>query len=704
MSSPARLFLSALVAAATVFGCSAPALAQRPAAARTAKAPERTSLVERVGTTGILQVEAESFRALSPRQKLLAYYLSQAAIAVDPIIYDQLSRYGLRQKRLLESIVSHPKGVPPASLRKIVDYTKLFWANTGNHNNYTAQKFLPDFTPAELEQAALQAIKNGGLRMTPEELRTELSELRQSFFDPAFEPMSTAKSPQGGLDIIQASSNNLYGPNVTLADLKNFQEHYPLNSRVVKRPDGTLAEEVYRAGTPDASVPPGLYAEYLKKAIGYLEQARPYAEPGQAEVIDKLIRYYQTGEPRDWIAVGEAWVQNRVTVDFSNGFVEVYHDARGAKGAIQGFVSVTDQTLNQLMTKIADNAQYFENRAPWKDEYKKQGVKPPVAMAVETVVETGDFNVNTVGDNLPNEDEIHEKYGTKNFFFSGSTRAFDRATGTTALQEFAASPEEVRIVKAYGDEAENLMTALHEVIGHGSGKLSPKLTREPQFYLKEYYSTLEEARADLMALWNISDPRLRELGLVSHPDVAKAMYYNAARVMLTQLRSTTKGDQIEEDHQRDRQLIANYIMDKTGAIRLVERNGKHYVEVTDFDKMRQGVGLLLAELMRIKAEGDYDAIKSLIDRYAVHFDPKLRDEVVERYRKLGLPTYWAGINPDLILATTRGGGVEVKTVLISYPRDFMRQRLSYSAMYDPALLPASATAQAPTPSRRGRRR
>jgi dipeptidyl-peptidase III len=701
---PARFLLSVLIAA-TVLSYSA--RAQRPTA-RAAEKPERTSLVERVGTTGILQVEAESFRALSPRQKLLAYYLSQAAIAVDPIIYDQLSRYGLRQKHLLEAIVSHPQGVPPATLRKIVDYTKLFWANSGNHNNYTAQKFLPDFTPAELEEAALQAIKNGGLRMTPEELHTELSDLRQSFFDPAFEPMSTAKSPQGGLDILQASSNNLYGPNVTLADLKNFQEHYPLNSRVVKRADGTLAEEVYRAGTPDGSVPPGLYAEYLKKAIGYLEQARPYAEPGQADVIDKLIRYYQTGEPRDWISVGEAWVQNRVTVDFSNGFVEVYHDARGAKGAIQGFVSVTDQTLNQLMTKIADNAQYFEDRAPWKDEYKKQGVRPPVAMAVETVVETGDFNVNTVGDNLPNEDEIHEKYGTKNFFFSGSTRAFDRATGTTALEEFASSPEEVRLVKAYGDEAENLMTALHEVIGHGSGKLSPKLTREPQFYLKEYYSTLEEARADLMALWNISDPRLRELGLVSNPDVAKAMYYNAARVMLTQLRSTTKGDQIEEDHQRDRQLIANYIMDKTGAIRIVERNGKHYVEVTDFDKMRQGVGMLLAELMRIKAEGDYDAIKSLIDRYGVHFDPKLRDEVVARYQKLNLPTYWAGINPDLNLSTTTDAHAQADTatitVTISYPRDFMRQRLAYSAMYDPTLLPAGAATQARTPPRRRVRR
>ncbi|HST51942.1 MAG TPA: hypothetical protein VLJ61_08020 [Pyrinomonadaceae bacterium] len=694
MKSHARALLSAVLSIVL----SDAALAQKPARVAASRDDARTSLVERVGTTGILQVEAESFRALSPRRKILAYYLSQAAIAVDPIIYDQLSRFGLRQKRILEAIVSHPRGVPPATMKKIVDYTKLFWANTGNHNNYTAQKFLPDFTPEELEQAALQSVSSGGLRMTPDELRKELSELRQSFFDPAFEPMSTAKNPQGGLDIIQASSNNFYGPNVTLADLKNFQERYPLNSRVVKTADGALVEQVYRAGTPDGSVPPGLYAEYLKKAIGYLEQARNYAEPGQAEVIDKLIRFYETGEYTDWIAVGEAWVQNRVTVDFSNGFVEVYHDARGAKGAIQGFVTVTDEKLNQLMTKIADNAQYFENRAPWKDEYKKQGVKPPVAMAVETVVETGDFNVNTVGDNLPNEDEIHEKYGTKNFFFTGSTRAFNRATGTTALEEFAASPEEVRIVKTYGDEAENLLTALHEVIGHGSGKLSPKLAREPQFYLKEYYSTLEEARADLMALWNVSDPKLRELGLVSNPEVAKAMYYNAARVMLTQLRSTTQGEQIEEDHQRDRQLIANYIMDKTGAIQIVERAGKHYVVVTDFDKMREGVGMLLAELMRIKAEGDYDAIKALIDKYGVHFDPKLRDEVVARYKKLDLPTYWTGINPELT-PTTRGG--KVTGVSISYPRDLVRQRLSYAAMYDPALLAPRRTTKLPLAMPRG---
>lgn len=656
-----------------------------------AQAPPRrgpSSLVERVGSTGILQLEAESFRKLTPRQQALAYYLSQASIAIDPVIYDQMSRFGLRQKRILEAIVAHPRGVRPAALKKITDFTKLFWANAGNHNSYTSQKFLPAFTSQELEAAGLQAIRNGGLLMTPEEFRRELGELRQSLFDPDFEPMSTAKSPRGGLDILQASAVNLYN-NVSVEDLKNFQERYPLNSRVVKMPDGRLIEQVYRAGTSDGSVPPGLYAEYLTKAIGFLEQAKPYAEPGQAAVIDALVRYYRTGDPKDWVRVGELWVQNKVTVDFSNGFVEVYRDPRGAKGAMQGFVSVTDDAVNHVMVKLADNAQYFEDRAPWAAQYKKQGVKPPLAVAVEMLAENGDFTITTVGVNLPNEAEIHQKYGTKSFLITGSSRAFARATGTTALEEFASSPEELRIMRAHGEEADNLMTALHEVIGHGSGKLSPKLTREPAFYLKEYYSTLEEARADLMALWNISDPKLRELGLVSHPDVSKAMFHTAARVMLTQLRSTTEGDQIEEDHQRNRQLIAGYIMDKTGAIEVItKRNGKRYVNIKDFDRMREGVGQLLAELMRIKAEGDYEAGKALVEKYGIRFDPKVRDEVVERYKKLNLPTYWAGINPELTPAFDRAG--RITSVRISYPRDFTRQRLSWSAMYEPGLLPKAA--------------
>ena len=644
---------------------------------------QNRALVDQVGTTGFIQLEAESFRSLSPRQQILAYWLSQASIAIDPIIYDQNSRFGLRQKRLLEAVVSQTSAAHP----KMVEFAKLFWANRGNHNDQTAQKFLPEFSFDEFKAAASGALQKGGLASNPygtpairseADLDRELNELRPSLFDPNFEPTITAKSPRGSLDILQASANNFYS-GVTLADLKVFHDAHPLNSRLVKAKDGKLVEEVYRAGTSDGKIPPGRYATFLNKAIGYLQEARGYAEPGQEQVIDALIRYYQSGDPGDWIHFGVAWVQNNPPVDFANGFIEVYRDPRAAKGTSQSFVSITDQKMNQLMQKLAANAQYFEDHAPWLPQYKKQGVKPPLAKAVETVIETGDFHANTVGDNLPNENEIREKYGTKSFLFTGSSRAIRQASGNAALEEFAASPEEITIGKKYGEEASDLMTALHEIIGHGSGKLNPKFQTGTESILKEYYSTMEEARADLMALWNITDPKLQELGLVSSPDVAKAMYYAAVRVGLTQLQRIPKGDTIEEDHQRNRQLIVNYIMEKTGAIQKVERNGKTYLLLKDFGKMHQGVGMLEAELMRIKAEGDYPALKALIDKYGVHFDPALRDQVVRRYQKLNVPAYWCGINADF--SDVRRANGKVTAVNISYPRDYVKQQLGYAAMY-----------------------
>jgi dipeptidyl-peptidase-3 len=645
-----------------------------------------SDLVDRVGTTGFVQLQAESFHGLSPRQQALAYYLSEASIAIDPIIYDQNSIWGLRQKRVLEEILLKAKLAPPLR-RKFADFTKLFWANRGNHNEMTAQKFLPEFTFEELQSAAHSAMANGGFQGNPygnqrldgqAALDRELDTLRPSLFDAGFEPTITAKSPQGVKDILQSSANNFYR-GVSLADVHNFHETHPLNSRLVKSASGQLVEEVYRAGTPDGKVPPGLYAEFLKKADAYLEQARAYAEPGQDAVIADLIRYYQTGDPNDWLRFGGAWVQNNPRVDFANGFIEVYRDARAAKGTSQSFVTITDARLNGLMIKLADNAQYFEDHAPWLDKYKKQGVKPPVAKAVETIVETGDFHVSTVGDNLPNENEIHEKYGTKSFLFTGSSRTLRNATGEGPLDEFAASAEEIAICKKYGDEASDLMTGLHEVIGHGSGKLDPNLKGSSESHLKEYYSTLEEARADLMALWNAFDPKLRALGLVSSPEVGKAMYYSAVRVALTQLNRIPQGDTIEEDHQRNRQLIVNYIMAKTGAIQKVERNGKTYLLLKDFDQMHKGVGMLLAELMRIKAEGDYAAIKALVDRYGVHFDPALRDQVVARYRKLDIPRYWCGINSMLAVKYDSSG--KLVRVMLSYPRDYETVQLSYARMY-----------------------
>jgi dipeptidyl-peptidase-3 len=626
-------------------------------------------LVDRVDTTAFIQIEAPSFSSLNARQQALAYWLSQASIAIDPIIYDQISRFGLPQKKVLEAVVTNKDKVDPAIYAKVLAFTKLFWGNKGNHNEQTSQKILPRFTPAELDKALQQAGRG--------DLLAEAGGLRQSLFDPNFEPLITAKSPSGGKDIIQSSANNFYS-GVTLGELKDFPEHFRLNSRVVKE-NGQLTELVYRAGTPDGRVPPGLYAPYLKRANEALGKARAYAEPKQAKVIADLIRYYQTGEYKDWLQFDADWVQDNEPVDFANGFIEVYRDARGAKGTSQSFVSITDHNLSGAIAKIAANAQYFEDRAPWDARYKKQGVKPPVANAVETTVETGDFHVTTIGDNLPNEDEIHAKYGSKSYLFTGSSHTLSDAVGPTMIEEFAWSANEIELEKKYGNEAQDLMTALHEVIGHGSGQLSPKLTHEAAYYLKEYFSTLEEARADLMALWNVFDPKLKELGLVSNDDVGRVMYNQAARQMLLQLRRIPKGDTIEEDHARDRQLIGRYIMDKTGGIAAEIRGPKTYIYVKDYKKMREGVGMLLAELMRIKAEGDYDAIKALVDKYGVHFDPAVRDQVVARYKALNLPTYWTGINSDLIAQFDKRGNVT--KVEIDYPRDYVKQQLSYSAMY-----------------------
>jgi dipeptidyl-peptidase III len=680
-------FCSALITAAAAQS-NGPAQSQSKPPAR----PVDRTLVDRVSGTGFIQLRAQSFNSLDPKQKELAYWLTQASIAIDPIIYDQLSRFGVRQKRLLEEIVSRPKGIDPGTRKNITDFTKLFWSSRGNHNDMTSQKFLPEFTFEQLQKAAAQTFKNGGFGTAYADLPSltsadavakEVADLRASLFDPNFEPMITAKSPQGGKDILQASSNTYYEGGVTLADIKELKPKYPLNSRLVKQADGKLEEEVYRAGTPDGSIPPGLYAVYLKRANEALANAQKLADPRQAQVIGDLIRYYQTGDPNDWLKFGQDWVGEDSTLDFANGFIEVYRDAAGQKGSSQSFVTVTDKPLTAKMEKLGANAEYFEQHAPWAPQYKKTQFRPPTVKAVETLIETGDFHVNTIGDNLPNENEIREKYGSKNFLFTAASRAFADADSHRTIREFGANPEIVARSIKYGQEAEELHTALHEVIGHGSGKLSDRLKNGSEAELKEYFSTLEEARADLMALWNAFDPKLKELGLISDQDqVAKAMYDSQALVVITQLRRIPHGDTIEEDHQRNRALIANYLIDK-GAIRQFDRDGKTYVEVTDYQKMHAGVGELLAELMRIKAEGDYNAIKTLVDKYGVHFDPKLRDQIVVRYKKLDIPTYWAGINPLLTAKLGKSGSVD--DVTISYPENAIHQYLQYGSMYDKGL-------------------
>ncbi len=665
-----------------------------PAAAQQPVPPAaRAALLARVGDTGFVTVQANSFTTLSPKQQQLAYWLGQAAIAIDPIIYDQLSAYGLREKRLLEQIVTHDGALDARTREAITQYAELFWANRGNHNLKTAQKFVPAFSIEELRAAALNAQRAGAFRsacadlppiVSPAALEKELQGLRAALFDVNFEPMTTAKQGGAGTDIIQASSNTFYS-GVSLAQLSGFHDRYALNSRVVRNAQGQIIEQVYRAGTADGKVPSGLYAVFLRRAIGYLKKAQAVAEPAQAHVIADLIGYYETGEAEAWLQFDADWVRNISPVDFSNGFVEIYRDARGAKGSAAAFVSITDERMTSAANKLAASAAYFEERAPWDPKYRRTAFTLPSIMTVETTIETGDFEVTTVGDNLPDENQIREKYGTKNFLLFSSSRALTPFyLGHEMLEAFEGSPETVARDEHYGPQAREMMVSLHEVIGHGSGKLSERFAGGSKAALKEYYSTLEEARADLMALWNVWDPKLKELGLVvDQEQVAKAMYDSAVEVSLSQLRYVTQGDSLEEDHMRDRQLIVRYIMDTTGAIEQYRQDGKTYLRVTDYAKMRQGVGALLAELMRIKAEGDYEAIKALVDKYGTHFDPALRDEVVTRFAALNFPTYYAGVYSRLTARFDKGG--RVSTVTLDYPADPVSQYLAFGAMYDQGL-------------------
>lgn len=326
----------------------------------TAQSTSSSRMVDRVGDTAFLELQSDSFKQLDAPHQALAYWLTQASIAIDPIIYDQLSRFGLREKRLLEEVVARPAGIAPGTFRKIRDYALLFWANRGNHNENTGQKFVPDFTFDDLQNAALKAQANGAFKSaygdlpalsSPDAVRREIADLRAAIFDLSFEPLPTAKTPPPGQDIIDASSNTFYR-DVSLQDLKDFHDQYPLNSRVVKDATGRLREEVYRAGTLDGRIPAGLYSVYLKKANEFLEKAKAVADAAQAKVIADLIRYYQTGDPKDWLQFGTDWVQNDAQVDFANGFIEVYRDARGAKGSSQSFVTVTDKPVTEAMVKL----------------------------------------------------------------------------------------------------------------------------------------------------------------------------------------------------------------------------------------------------------------------------------------------------------------------------------------------------------------
>ena len=634
-------------------------------------AEHKSPLVERLGDRAFLQVAAPSFDALTPAQKLVAYHLTQAAIQLDPIFYDQMSEYGLEAKRLLGALVEDPQRLPEGSRQAIVDYAKNFFANLGNHNETTNQKFVPGISFEDFSAAAQAARAKGARLGSAAQLDQVLAHLKQPLFDASYQVSITTKSPPAGEDILTASSNNYY-QGVKLAELEEFAEKNPLNSRLVKK-DGKLVEEVYRAGTPDGKVKPGRYAKELSAVNRELEAAAAAADPAQAKVLRALIHFYQTGDLKDWHDFNVLWIGNDAVVDFASGFIEVYRDARGAKGSAQMVVSVTDQKLQPLMQKLAANAVYFEKKAPWLDKYKKLDVQPPVGKAIETIVATGDFHVTTIGDNLPNEQDVREKFGTKSLLLTSSINALNETRGSGVAVEFWPDPSEREMYEKYGSIADNLHTAMHEIIGHGSGKVA--VPDDPHTYLREYYSTLEEARADLVAYWNIYDPKLTELGVADIQEVGHELYRQLARVGLTTLNHYPTGSTAEEDHDRNRLLIVNYLIE-AGALAPMQKNGHWYIEVKDYDLAHAAVGKLLAEIMRIKAEGDYAGIKALVDKYGIHFDPAVRDDVVARYKKLDIPTYYAGVYAHLEPVKDKSG--KVTDVKIAYPRDFLAQQLAFA--------------------------
>ncbi len=638
---------------------------------------ERKYLVEEVGSLAVVQLYADGFDQLTPRQRVLAYYLAQAGIAGDPIYYDQVSPYGLELKQLLEGIWTHPNGIAPESLQKIRHYTKLIWIYHGNYDLDNQSKFLPEFTSAELRKAAQQALKNGanfGVKSRTG-LDAKLKRLEQPVFDPNYRPLLTVKSPPPGQDVLTASSTNFY-ENVTAEDLQGFTENFPLNSTVVKR-GGKVREEIWRAGSQDDGIPPGRYAAIIRRIIANLEKAAEVSEPQQADALRKLIRFYETGSKADWYAYNIAWVKAAVKVDAINGFIEQYLDPRSKKGTFESNVSIVDEAQTKLMRDFADNAQYFELREPWPDEFKKRDIQPPVANVITVVSEAGASGpISPSGVNLPNEQDIRQQHGSKSVLLFNVSSAYAAVVGQKASGEFSSSEEERRRAELYGQESRKLLVAMHEVLGHGSGKVSEKLAGDPRGYLKEYYSTLEEARSDLVALWNFSDPKLAELGIENQEELMKASYDAYARAGLTILYRYPQGEQIHEDHDRGTQMIVHYLIDRFACIESVTKDGKIYLRVNDYDKMHHGAGELLAELMRIKAEGDYDGIKKLIDTYGVKLNSEWRDQVQQRAAAIELPRKGVFVSP--LIEPVRDHSGKIVDATVRHTGDLAEVMLTYS--------------------------
>lgn len=628
---------------------------------------ERQYLLEQIDDAAVVQLYADGFSALPLNEKILIWHLSQAALAGRDIYWDQRYRHNLAMRGYLEAIVragrKDPGAFDPDTLAEIRRYTKLFWINSGAYNNLTARKFVLKCS-FDAFTAALEAAGSDRASIT--------AELRAAFFDASSEPLVTNKSPGEGKDILELSANNLYS-GVTMADLEGFEEQYGLNSRLVKTSDG-LIEEVARVG--------GLYGDRISQIVEHLTAALPYATPTMHTALEALITFYRTGEDADRVAYDIAWVADKESpVDTINGFIENYMDARGVKGAWEALVFYVNPGKTESIHRLAQTAQWFEDRMPWPEQWRRKNVVGVTARAIDVVMETGDSGpVTPVGINLPNDQLIREQHGSKSVSLANVNEAYDKSLPPSYRQEFCWSPEEIARAEKWGSLASEVTTAIHEVLGHGSGVVEAHLGGRPELALKEQYAGLEETRADLVALYFVGEPKIAEIGMVPaehQAEIVQAEYEAYARNALVQLRRIREGTTIEEDHMRNRQMIVHWLMANTTAIDVRQRDGKTYYVMVDPAAFHEGVGRLLGEVQRVKSTGDYTAAKAMFEAHGIHFDAALRDEVVARVEKLNLPSYTGFVQPDLSLVHDASGAIV--DVAISYPLSLEDQMLRWSS-------------------------
>lgn len=640
---------------------------------------------ERFADIQMLRYQVPGFDELTLRQKTLIYHLSQASLLGRDILWDQNGRFNLRLRRILEAVYTHFSGDrSSADFAAFAVYMKRVWFSNGIHHHYGCEKFQPGFTQEFLHQA-LEQLWAEHIALGYSSLEALEQELFPVIFDPSVMPKRVNQAADE--DLLLTSACNYYAPGITQAEAEEFyarqkaegdQQHpimYGMNCRLERAADGSLHENVWRAD--------GMYGAAIRLIVQMLSQAIPYAEnERQQSVIRKLIEFYETGNLAVFDAYTILWVEETEgEVDFTNGFTEVYGDPLGLKASWEGYVNYTDHQATRRAQALSRNAQWFEDHSPVDARFKKPLCRGVSAKVINAAILGGDlYPSSAIGINLPNSNWVRAEHGSKSVTIANLTHAYDEAArGNGFRNEFADSTQTVSMMDRYGSVCDDLHTDLHECLGHGSGRLLPGVDPDA---LKAYGSTIEEARADLFGLYYLADEKLVELGLTPCQEAYKAQYYSyMMNGLLTQMVRIQPGHQIEEAHMRNRALIARWTLEHyPQAVRLSEQDGKHYVEILDYPLLRTAFGTLLAEIQRIKSEGDLQAARQMVERYGVQIDAKLHQEVLERYSKLNLAPYKGFINPRYTPVCDSEG--RITDVHIDYLETYDEQMLRYSKQYN----------------------